>query len=103
MCDYAPNREAAMVVLERDAGGKPTVWCDPCITPVVRALNAGELRTVASCCGHDHAPGWIMLADGRTLILASNEWGQKIADFAHGLVGCKPGFECSNCISGGVA
>lgn len=28
------------------------VWCDPCLVPLVKALNDGGLRTVASCCGH---------------------------------------------------
>lgn len=69
MCDHAPNREAAMVVVERDTSGKPTVWCDPCIAPIVRALNTGDLRTRASCCGHGSQPGNVALADGRELVI----------------------------------
>src|SRR5690606_39841374 len=62
------DRESQMVVIERDASGKPTVWCDPEIADLVRALNAGGIRTVASCSGHGHRPGNIALADGRELI-----------------------------------
>lgn len=64
------SREELMVVIERDANGKPTVWCDPEIVGLVRALNAGGIRTVASCSGHGHRPGSIALADGRELIIA---------------------------------
>jgi hypothetical protein len=64
MCDHE-NREEAMVVLERNAEGKPTVWCDPCIAPLVKALNDAGLRTVASCCGHGKVAGSVILADHR--------------------------------------
>ena len=66
MCDH-PNREAAMVVVERAPDGTPTVWCDPCLAPLVSALNAGGIPTVASCCGHGTQHGSIVLADGRDL------------------------------------
>jgi len=68
MCDH-PNREAAMVVIERDEDGRPTIWCDPCIAPLVRALNEGGLPTVASCCGHGKLPSRIALADGREVVI----------------------------------
>lgn len=58
-----------MVVLHRDGTGKPTVWCDPCIAPLVDALNTGPLRTVASCCGHGRQDPSIVLADGREIIV----------------------------------
>lgn len=48
MCDYDLPDE----VIERDADGRPTVFCDPCIAPWVRALNDYGYRTLASCCGH---------------------------------------------------
>jgi hypothetical protein len=38
MCNE-PNRETAMVVLRRDNNWVSTVWCDPCITELVDALN----------------------------------------------------------------
>lgn len=63
MCDHSPNREAAMVVVQ------PGVWCDPCLVPLVKALNDGGLPTVASCCGHGKQDGSIVLADGRELLI----------------------------------
>lgn len=62
MCNH-PNREAAMVVI---ADG---IWCDPCLVPLVKALNEGGVRTVASCCGHGKNAGSIALADGRWLVI----------------------------------
>ena len=35
---------------------------DLCIHHIVAALNAGGVRTVASCCGHGKIPGRIDLA-----------------------------------------
>lgn len=64
------SRESSMVVLERDEYGKPAVWCDPEIADLVSALNEAGIRTVASCSGHGHRPGNIMLADGRELVIA---------------------------------
>jgi hypothetical protein len=76
MCDHL-NREAAMVVLDRDEAGTPTVWCDPCIAPLVSALNAGGLPTTASCCGHGALPGSVLLADGREVLIGSHESMQR--------------------------
>lgn len=69
MCDHS-NREAAMVITHRDPDGRPAVWCDPCLEPLIRALNDGGVRTVASCCGHGKQPGNVALADGRELVIA---------------------------------
>src|SRR5690625_5259170 len=66
------SREAAMVVIRHDEDGKPTVWCDPEIADLVRALNDGGMATVASCSGHGHRPGNIMLADGRVLVVCKD-------------------------------
>jgi hypothetical protein len=39
---------------------------DFCIADIVAALNAANIRTVASCCGHGREnPGIINLEDGR--------------------------------------
>lgn len=62
-CLCHSGREAAMVVLS------PKVWCDPCIAPLVKALNDGDVPTVASCCGHGDRDGSIVLADGRELVI----------------------------------
>lgn len=42
---------------------------DFCITDIVAALNAANIITVASCCGHGKQDGVISLEDGRHLIL----------------------------------
>lgn len=66
MCEHASNpggREAAMVEAH------PGVYCDPCIAPLVEALNEAGISTVASCCGHGERPGKIALADGRELFI----------------------------------
>ena len=66
MCDHA-NREASMTVIS------DRVWCDPCLAPIVKALNEGGVATVASCCGHGQRLGSITLADARWLVLAPDE------------------------------
>lgn len=40
---------------------------DLCIADIVAALNAANIRTMASCCGHGFMDGNIMLEDGRTI------------------------------------
>ena len=40
---------------------------DYCVADVVAALNAANIRTVASCCGHGQTQGVVSLEDGRTL------------------------------------
>ena len=45
---------------------------DFCIHQIVAALNAGGITTVASCCGHEVAPGRIDLEDGRTIVIVQN-------------------------------
>lgn len=49
--------------------GRDGVWCDPCLEPLVRALNDGGIPTVASCCGHGRGDGSVVLADGRELVI----------------------------------
>ena len=52
---------------------------DRCIHHLVAALNAGGVRTVASCCGHGNRPGCIILEDGRELfVVASFDEGRKL-------------------------
>jgi len=45
---------------------------DYCIADIVAALAAANIKTVASCCGHNTQPGVIALADGRTLTLTGH-------------------------------
>lgn len=42
---------------------------DFCIADIVAALNAANIITVASCCGHNKQDGVISLEDGRELIV----------------------------------
>ena len=48
------------------------VGVDDCIAPLVALLNQFGYPTAASCCGHGHRPGNIVLSDGRELIIARN-------------------------------
>ena len=57
---------------------------DHCIHHIVAALNAGGVRTVASCCGHGDMNGNIILADGRVLIIqqepkSTEAWKEAVA------------------------
>ena len=45
---------------------------DYCIADIVAALNAANIITVASCCGHKKIDGIISLEDGRELIIKNN-------------------------------
>ena len=51
-----------------DIAGR-VVCIDWCIAEIVAALNAGGVRTVASCCGHQRRHGRIDLVDGRVLTI----------------------------------
>ena len=50
-------------------------YIDYCIADIVAALNAANIITTASCCGHKKQPGDIHLEDGRILIIAFNKTG----------------------------
>ena len=40
---------------------------DLCIADIVAALNAANILTTGSCCGHGKMPGSVLLDDGRVL------------------------------------
>lgn len=42
---------------------------DKCIAKIVAALNAANITTVVSCCGHGKMDGEIHLEDGRQIII----------------------------------
>ena len=42
---------------------------DFCIANIVAALNAANITTLASCCGHGEITGSIILDDGRELVV----------------------------------
>ena len=48
---------------------RETVPLDRCIAPLVVALQAAGIGTLGSCCGHGKAPGTIILADGRWIMV----------------------------------
>jgi len=79
VCDH-PDRETAMTVLSRHDDGTPAAWCDPCLAPLVSALNMGGLPTVASCCGHGRRPGSVVLADGRELLVLPDQEAARTLD-----------------------
>ena len=63
------SREAKMVIIKRGADGVPTVWCDPEIVDIVRALNDGGMPTSGSCSGHGEKLGSVALTEGRVLMI----------------------------------
>ena len=46
---------------------------DFCIADIVAALNAANIKTSASCCGHNKIEGIISLEDGRDLTISMEE------------------------------
>jgi hypothetical protein len=47
---------------------------DACLALLVATLNTvPKLATVASCCGHGHRPASVALADGRWLVVLTQE------------------------------
>lgn len=72
-------------------------FCDPCIAPLVKALNDGGFSTVASCCGHGHNPTMIGLADDRYLLIVDRAGFERITDQIHERIGCPEGRECEAC------
>ena len=84
------KRDCKISVVERNAAGIPTVWCDWCLGPLVQTLNQAGMRTVASCCGHGQRPPAIMLEDGREVIIArSYEEARRISSLFPDVNGVK--------------
>ena len=42
---------------------------DLCVADIVAALNAANIKTVMSCCGHNKLNGVICLEDGREITI----------------------------------
>lgn len=57
---------ANQVVMPLDGRTRCIDWC---IHHIIAALNAANVRTTASCCGHGRLPGRIDLEDGRVLTI----------------------------------
>jgi hypothetical protein len=51
---------------------------DLCIADIVAALNAANIETVASCCGHGILNGNVVLVDGRVLVIMTMEELKKL-------------------------
>ena len=47
---------------------------DLCIADIIAALNAANIITVASCCGHGKMDGDIILEDGRRIIIKRRKY-----------------------------
>ena len=48
-------------------------YIDYCIADIVAALNAANIKTMASCCGHNIQDASILLEDGREIIIKRKE------------------------------
>lgn len=72
------EREDKMITVQTDSEGRPTVWCDPEVADLVTALCLGGVSTAASCSGHGHRPGSIVLKDGRHLMILSREEFERV-------------------------
>jgi hypothetical protein len=74
MCEWGDTVPLVVTVCAEDSHtGKErlaTKRVDRCISDIVRALNAGGVRTRSCCCGHGKRMGSIILQDGRTLLIA---------------------------------
>lgn len=63
MCKWGNDVEVENLLT---CDGERRTWkIDACIAPVVAALNASEVETIQSCCGHGRGSGRIDLVDGR--------------------------------------
>ena len=68
-CDGAPGSSATYAGQVCMPLNGRVQGIDYCIHKIVAALNAGGVRTVASCCGHGKMKGNIILEDGRMLTI----------------------------------
>ncbi len=50
---------------------------DYCIALIVAALNAGGIKTIASCCGHGKLPPTIIMEDDTWLVVMLRDEGNK--------------------------
>jgi hypothetical protein len=53
---------------------KRIAYIDLCIADIVASLNASNLTTEASCCGHGKMDGNILLSDGRWITIEKKKW-----------------------------
>lgn len=90
MCDHKPPEPAMAIIADG-------VWCDPCLAPLIRALNEGGIPTIASCCGHGQRLGSITLTDGRWLVIAPDTATvTRLANHPTGIAGVAMGDHLAN-------
>lgn len=68
MCKHGIEATQVQLMSPR-SDGRTHAPVDPCIAPLVKALNDGGFLTTSSCCGHGHRPGTITIKDGKELII----------------------------------
>ena len=56
---------------------------DPEVLDIVDALNIGGLATSGSCSGHGKENGYVLLQDGRTLIIIDSPLGKGLEERIH--------------------
>ena len=79
MCLWGIKATLVKLQKPRKLDGGMFVSVDPCISSLVQVLNDSGFKTLASCCGHGHRPGSIVLDDNREFFIASDyEEGRKI-------------------------
>lgn len=77
MCEHGTITRVSLAH-PRKLDGKQWAGVDSCIAPLVQALNSAGIQTVASCCGHGHRPGSIILEDDRELIVTDYQTARSI-------------------------
>ena len=78
-CDSPGGKKTLRNQVNMPINGK--VQCiDYCIHRLVAALNAGGVRTIASCCGYGKMPGNILLEDNRVIAIFSSREDARMCD-----------------------
>lgn len=76
MCEHGKTVDVEVMVLADygcdDVDTRKVKPIDSCIAPIVKALDAGGIYMLGSCCGHGKQEGEILLADGRILRVQRN-------------------------------
>lgn len=67
-CDGPGNPKTYKHQMPMPINGK-VCYVDHCIAKLVAALNAANIETRVSCCGHGEMPGRIDLTDGRVITI----------------------------------
>ncbi|MCK5606503.1 hypothetical protein KAR91_31665 [Candidatus Pacearchaeota archaeon] len=88
MCKWDKNWKHTVSIMVDDKH----VCIDSCIVTLVKVLNGGGFKTVASCCGHGNRPGSIIFSDGTELAIFPNwESARKIDRLFSNIHGRKEG------------